>query len=81
MRKCRVLVQLDDDLVDRLDQLASESGTSTSELLSVGAIAVLDAADLIRSEDELRGAYRRIPQDSDVVQLAAHLATATLPQW
>jgi len=41
-------VQLDDDLANRLDQLASEWGTSRSELLSVGAIAVLEAADLIR---------------------------------
>jgi metal-responsive CopG/Arc/MetJ family transcriptional regulator len=81
MSKRRVLVQLDDDLANRLDQLASKWGTSRSELLSVGAIVVLDATDLIRSDDELRGAYRRIPQDSGIVQLAAHLAAATLPRW
>lgn len=73
-------MQLDDDLADRLDQLAYEWGTSRSELFSVGAIPVLDASDLIRSDDELRGAHRHIPQDSDVVLLAARLATATLPE-
>lgn len=80
MNKRRVLLQLNDDLVNRLDELASKWGTTRSELLSVGAISVLDAADQIRSDDELRVAYRRIPQDSDVIQLAARLAGATLPQ-
>lgn len=81
MNRRQVLVQLDDDLVTRLDHLASERGTSRSELLRMGAVAVLDAADLTRADDELRGAYRRIPQDPDVVQLAARLATATMPEW
>jgi len=46
MARREVLVQLDDDLVSRLDHLASERGTSRSELLRNGAIAVLEAADL-----------------------------------
>jgi hypothetical protein len=60
-------VQLDDDLANRLDQLASEWGTSRSELLSVGAIAVLEAADLIRPTmnfEVLIGAFPRIPTSS-----------------
>jgi len=76
-----VLVQLDDDLVSRLDHLASERGTSRSELLRKGAIAVLDAADLRRADDELQAAYRRIPQDPDVVHMAKRLADATMPEW
>ena len=76
-----MLVQLDDDLVTRLDHLASERGTSRSELLRNGAIAVLDAADLRRADDELRAAYRRTPQDPGVVQMASRLAAATMPEW
>ena len=81
MSRREVLVQLDDDLVTRLDHLASERGTSRSELLRNGAIAVLDAADLRRADDELRAAYRRTPQDPDVVQTASRLAAATMPEW
>jgi metal-responsive CopG/Arc/MetJ family transcriptional regulator len=81
MSRREVLVQLDDDLVTRLDHLASERGISRSELLRRGAIAVLDAADLRRADDELQVAYRRIPQDPDIVQMASRLAAATMPEW
>ena len=81
MARREVLVQLDDDLVSRLDHLASERGTSRSELLRNGAIAVLEAADLRRADDELQDAYRRTPQDPDIVQMATRLATATMPEW
>jgi metal-responsive CopG/Arc/MetJ family transcriptional regulator len=81
MGRREVLVQLDDDLVTRLDLLASERGTNRSELLRRGALAVLDAADMRRADDELQAAYRRIPQDPDVVQMAAQLAAATMPEW
>ena len=74
-------MQLDDDLVTRLDLLASERGTNRSELLRRGAIAVLDAADMRRADVELQAAYRRIPQDPDVVQAATRLAAATMPEW
>ena len=81
MSRREVLVQMDDDLVTRLDRLASERGTNRSELLRRGAIAVLDAADMRRADDELQAAYRRIPQDPDIVQAAGRLATATMPEW
>jgi len=81
MGRREVLVQLDDDLVTRLDHLAAERGTSRSELLRRGALAVLDAADLRRADDELQAAYRWIPQDPDVVSMATRLATATMPEW
>ena len=81
MARREVLVQLDDDLVSRLDHLASERGTSRSELLRNGAIAVLEAADLRRADDELQDAYRRTPQDPDIVQMATRLAAATMPEW
>ena len=81
MSRREVLVQLDDDLVTRLDLLASERGTNRSELLRRGAIAVLDAADMHRADVELQAAYRRIPQDPEVVQAATRLAAATMPEW
>ena len=41
MRRREVLVQLEDDLVERLDRLAEQEGTSRSDLLRRGATAVL----------------------------------------
>jgi metal-responsive CopG/Arc/MetJ family transcriptional regulator len=42
-----VLVQVDDDLVDRLDRLAERQGANRSDLLRRGATAVLEAADRV----------------------------------
>jgi metal-responsive CopG/Arc/MetJ family transcriptional regulator len=81
MARREVLVQLDDRLVERLDELALESGTSRSELIRRGALAVLEADELSRSDIELQEAYRRIPQDPRVVSAAAQLATETAPEW
>jgi metal-responsive CopG/Arc/MetJ family transcriptional regulator len=72
---------LDDDLVARLDHLASERGTSRSDLLRHGALAVLEAAELHQSDTELRAAYRRIPQDPRLIESAATLAADTVPEW
>lgn len=76
-----VLVQLDDDLVARLDHLASARGTSRSELLRRGAMAVLEADELRQADLELQDAYRRIPQDPHLVESAARLAAETVPEW
>jgi len=76
-----VLVQLDDDLVARLDRLAAERGTNRSELLRRGAVAVLDAEELRKSDAELQASYRFIPQDPIVVEVAARLASETMPNW
>ncbi|MEN8114442.1 MAG: ribbon-helix-helix protein, CopG family [Actinomycetota bacterium] len=81
MARTQVLVQLDDDLVRRLDRLASEWAVSRSELLRRGARAVLDAADLAEADRALAEAYRQQPQDPAVIDAAARLATETLPQW
>jgi metal-responsive CopG/Arc/MetJ family transcriptional regulator len=76
-----VLVQLDDDLVERLDQLAAAEGTSRSDLLRRGATAVLEAADSLASDRELREAYRRVPQDPALIESARRLAAQTTPEW
>jgi metal-responsive CopG/Arc/MetJ family transcriptional regulator len=81
MARKEVLVQLDDELVARLDALAEREGTSRSELLRRGAIAVLDA--LVERDDDaaLMEAYRRTPQEPAVVRSARRLAARTAPEW
>jgi hypothetical protein len=81
MARREVLVQLDDDLVERLDRLAREEGTSRSDLLRRGAAAVLDASELATADLQLQESYRRIPQDPAVVAAATRLAAHTAPEW
>ena len=81
MSRKEVLVQLDDALVARLDALAEREGTSRSELLRRGAIAVLDAMAERDDDDALIEAYRRTPQDPAVVRSARRLAARTAPEW
>jgi metal-responsive CopG/Arc/MetJ family transcriptional regulator len=81
MARREVLVQLDDELVSRLDALAATVGISRSELLRRGALAVLEAAELIQADRELVAAYRRQPQDPAIVTAAARLAAQTAPAW
>lgn len=81
MGRREVLVQLDDDLVARLDRLAAERGTNRSELLRRGAVAVLDAEQLRLADAELQASYRFTPQDPIVVGVAARLASETIPNW
>jgi metal-responsive CopG/Arc/MetJ family transcriptional regulator len=81
MGRREVLVQLDDELVARLDRLADKQGTNRSELLRRGAAAVLEAAELADSDRLLQEAYRRVPQDPAVVAAARRLAAQTAPEW
>ena len=81
MSRKQVLVQLDDELVDRLDHLARSQRTNRSELLRRGAIAVLEAAEIVQADDDLRAAYRRTPQEPAIVEAAARLAARTTPEW
>jgi metal-responsive CopG/Arc/MetJ family transcriptional regulator len=76
-----VLVQLDDELVERLDRLADQQGTSRSALLRRGAAAVLEASELAAADRELQESYRRIPQDPEIVAAATRLAAHTAPEW
>lgn len=76
-----VLVQLDDQLVRRLDELAETLATNRSELLRRGAQAVLAAEELAGADRELIEAYRRQPPDPAVVQSARRLAARTAPEW
>ena len=81
MARREVLVQLDDDLVGRLDELAGRRGVSRSELLRRGALAVLAAEELATADARLQDAYRRQPQDPLLVDAARRLAAETAPGW
>src|SRR5437867_735059 len=81
MGRKEVLVQLDDELIERLDRLADKQGTNRSELLRRGAAAVLEAADQAEADRLLREAYRRVPQDPAIVAAATRLAAHTAPEW
>lgn len=81
MARREVLVQLDDDLVERLDALATQVGTNRSELLRRGAQAVISAEDLAKADREFEAAYRRQPADPELIQSARRLAGQTSPAW
>jgi hypothetical protein len=65
----------------RLDRLAASAGTSRSELLRRGALAVLEAAEIAEADQRLVAAYRRQPQDPAIVEAVARLAAETAPEW
>ncbi len=81
MARREVLVQLDDDLVDRLDRLAAALGTNRSDLLRRGAQAVIEAEDALSADRDLVAAYRRHPPEPALVRSAARLAARTAPAW
>ena len=81
MARQQVLVQLDDELVERLDALAAELGTNRSELLRRGARAVIEAADNADADLQLRAAYRRQPVDPMLIDSARRLAAEHSPTW
>jgi metal-responsive CopG/Arc/MetJ family transcriptional regulator len=81
MARKQVLVQLDDDLVRRLDKRAVQLSISRSELLRRAAIAVLDAYDTAAEDRWLVEAYQRQPQDPALIAAAAKLAAQTVPEW
>lgn len=81
MARREVLVQLDDDLVARLDELAAQLGTNRSELLRRGATAVIAAEELATADRELIAGYQRQPPEAALVQSARRLAARTAPAW
>lgn len=81
MARKQVLVQLDDELVARLDRLAKQLGTNRSDLLRRGAQAVIEAHALVEADHRLAAAYREQPQDPAIVAAAAHLASQAGTPW
>lgn len=81
MARKEVLVQLEDDLVRRLDEVAARLETSRSDLLRRGARAVIEAEGLAEADRALRDAYQRLPLDPLLVDSARRLAAKTVPEW
>lgn len=81
MTRREVLVQLDDELIERLAKIAEAQGTNRSELLRRGARAVIEAEETLEADAALIDAYRRIPPDPVLIESAARLASRTVPSW
>lgn len=81
MARREVLVQLDDELVERLDRVAQRRSVSRSELLRQGALAVLEADEVAIADSMLQRAYRRHPQDPQIVEAARRLGAETALEW
>jgi predicted transcriptional regulator len=78
MTRQQVLVQLDTELVRRLDELAEAEHTSRSELLRRGAAAVLRTAQERADEQRHAEGYRRQPQGPDELDFAFEAARRAL---
>ena len=81
MARREVLVQLDDDLVEHLDELAKALGTNRSELQRRGAHAVIDVEYTRAADLDLITANRRQPIEPALLRSAARLASRTTPEW
>ncbi|MEX0796617.1 MAG: ribbon-helix-helix protein, CopG family [Acidimicrobiia bacterium] len=81
MARREVLVQLEDELVARLDEVASRLEVSRSELLRRGAAAVLDADELAQEDKRLADAYKNAPPDAALLESARRIAAETSPEW
>lgn len=81
MARKQVLVQLEDDLVERLDAIAARIQVSRSELIRRAAAAMIEADEYVQADKELIEAYRKWPQDPEFVELAGRLAAQTAPEW
>jgi metal-responsive CopG/Arc/MetJ family transcriptional regulator len=81
MPRREVLVQLDDHLVERLDELAKKSKVSRSELLRRAALIVLEADAMARADERLIEGYTKYPPDPLLVEASRRLAAETAPEW
>ena len=81
MARKQVLVQLDDDLVARLDALAEREAVSRSELIRRASLGLLERAWELEAEQVTIAAYLKQPQDPAWVATATRLAAETAPEW
>jgi metal-responsive CopG/Arc/MetJ family transcriptional regulator len=81
MPRREVLVQLDDELVERLDELAKRSEVSRSELLRRAALIVLEADEMARADERLIEGYTKYPPDPLLLEASTRLAAETAPEW
>jgi metal-responsive CopG/Arc/MetJ family transcriptional regulator len=81
MARREVLVQLDDDLVARLDELAKRTSVSRSELLRRAALAVLQADERAQADERLVEGYTKYPPDPALLEASERLAAESTPEW
>jgi metal-responsive CopG/Arc/MetJ family transcriptional regulator len=81
MPRREVLVQLDDELVERLDELAKRSEVSRSELLRRAALAALRADEMAQADRRLVEGYTKYPPDPLLLLASEQLAAETAPEW
>jgi metal-responsive CopG/Arc/MetJ family transcriptional regulator len=81
MPRREVLVQLDDDLVTKLDEIAQRSQVSRSELLRRAAQAVIDADAWALADLRLVEGYTKYPPDPLLLRASERLAAETAPEW
>ena len=81
MARREVLVQLDDELVAKLDEVAQRTKVSRSELLRRGAQAVLEADEWARADKRLIEGYTKHPPDPALLEASRRLAAETAPEW
>ena len=81
MPRREVLVQLDDELVERLDEIATRTSVSRSELLRRGALAVLQADEWAQADKRLVEGYTKYPPDPALLEASERLAAETMPEW
>lgn len=81
MPRREVLVQLDDDLVEKLDEIAERTKVSRSELLRRAAQAVIEADKWAEADKRLVEGYTKYPPDPVLLETSRRLAAETAPEW
>jgi metal-responsive CopG/Arc/MetJ family transcriptional regulator len=81
MARREVLVQLDDEMVERLDELAKRSEVSRSELLRRAALALLRADEWAQADKRLIEGYTKYPPDPALLEASEKLAAETALEW
>jgi metal-responsive CopG/Arc/MetJ family transcriptional regulator len=81
MPRREVLVQLDDELVEKLDEIAGRTKVSRSELLRRAAQSVIEADERAQADKRLVEGYTKYPPDPLLLQASERLAAETAPEW
>ena len=81
MPRKEVLVQLEDDLVEKLDEIAKRTRVSRSELLRRAAQSVIEADEWAQADKRLVEGYTKYPPDPLLLQASEKLAAETAPEW
>jgi len=81
MPRREVLVQLDDELVEKLDEIARRTQVSRSELLRRAAQAIIEADEWAQADLRLVQGYTKYPPDPLLLRASERLAAETAPEW